>query len=90
VARRPTTSASASFRPTRHGAMRCGAAPCGAVKDGILDFARRLRPRAEVPDLDELAPFGVYTYDPSGSLDAAVAAMRRYREVTIPRTATTR
>lgn len=46
-------------------------------------FARRLRPSAGrgLPDLERMAPFGIYDYELGGSLDGAIAAIAVYRPV---------
>jgi hypothetical protein len=65
--------------PARAAAVR--RSPAWSLTQGFFNFVRRLRPGADVPDPDEIAPFGVYDYDLGGSLDAAAAAVRLYREV---------
>lgn len=57
---------------------------------GFFGFARMSGvPSHDLPDLDAMAPFGVYDYEIGGSLDQALAAVRRYREVTVPPVAAT-
>jgi len=51
------------------------------MTSGLLNAARSMRPSAQVQDLADLAPFGVYAYDIGGALGPAVAAVQRYREV---------
>jgi hypothetical protein len=51
------------------------------MTSGLLNAARSIRPSAQVQDLADLAPFGVYAYDIGGSLGPAVAAVQRYREM---------
>ena len=68
--------------PARGEAVRRGLA--WRAVDGYMDLARRLRPGARLPDLDNMAPFGIYAYELGGSLDQAVAAVERYREVVAP------
>jgi hypothetical protein len=45
--------------------------------------SRSVNPRTSAPDLDKLAPFGVYAYEIDGPLGVAVDAIRRYRPVTM-------
>ena len=66
--------------PARAAAVR--RSPAWGLTRGFFNLVRRIRPGTDVPDLDQIAPFGVYDYDLGGSLEAAVAAVRLYREVT--------
>jgi hypothetical protein len=70
--------------PARAAAVRRSLA--WRMTGGLLSAARSLRPSANVQDLADLAPFGVYAYDIGGALGPAVAAVQRYREVSgLPR-----
>lgn len=48
---------------------------------GLARLLRRSRPNTPVTDLDEIAAFGIFDYDLGGSLDQAIAAVRRYRDL---------
>lgn len=65
--------------PARERAVRQGLA--WRMVAGFTRFLRRSRPSATVADLDQLAAFGIFDYDLGGSLDQAIAAVRRYRDV---------
>lgn len=57
---------------------------------GFIGFVRMSGARSQdLPDLDAMAPFGVYDYEIGGSLDQAVAAVQRYRDITRPPVAAT-
>jgi hypothetical protein len=47
----------------------------------FMDLVRRMRPGIDVPDMETLAPFGVYEYEIEGPLAAAFASVERFRPV---------
>jgi hypothetical protein len=64
---------------------RVRGSPAWRLLRGFTRFARMSgAPRDAVPDPDAMAPFGVYDYEIGGSLDQALAAVHRYRDVTPP------
>ena len=57
-------------------------APAMRMVGAYLDFLRRMRPSASLPDPSALAPFGVYDFDIGGRMYAAVESVQRFRPVT--------